>query len=280
MILQETIHNIKQLIIDSDAVLIGAGAGLSTAAGLSYSGKRFTDNFPDFIEKYHLTDMYSSAFYTFPTPEEKWAYFSRHIQLNRYTSPVGEIYNKLLNLVQKKDYFILTTNGDGQFERAGFADERIFASQGDYSKFQCSKACHNTLYDNKELVYKMVEQQKDFKIPSELIPTCPVCGEPLVTNLRMDNYFVEDNHWHKASERYIDFIKKSRNKKILLLELGVGYNTPSIIRWPFEQFANDIKESHLVRVNMDNVEPRYRIPQRSILLEADIAEFINQLAKS
>lgn len=273
------IEQAKTLIQESDAIIIGAGAGLSTAAGLDYSGKRFEDNFSDFIEKYGLTDMYSSAFFPFPSLEERWAYFSRHISLNRYDSPVGKPYTDLLKLVKKKKYFVITTNGDAQFFRAGFDPLKIFATQGDYSKFQCQNACHDTLYDNKNMVKEMVNQQKDFKIPTELIPRCPVCGAYMKTHLRMDENFVENADWFKAQDRYLNFIQKVQSKKVVLLELGIGFNTPMIIRWPFEQMSIKNKNHTLIRVNKDNIKPHYNIPERDILLKMDIKEFIKEICE-
>lgn len=280
MILENSIEKCKELITSADAVLIGAGAGLSTAAGLEYGGQRFTDNFSDYMQRYNLTDMYSSVFYPWPTLEEKWAYLSRHIKLNRYDFEVPKLYTDLLNFVKNKNHFVLTTNGDSLFERAGFDTQKIFAMQGDYTKFQCEKACHNTLYDNKEIVFKMVDQQANFKIPSDLLQICPRCGENMVPNLRMDSFFVEDEDWHIGSTQYSDFLKENATKSIVLLELGVGYNTPSIIRWPFEQFAIEFSQTTLIRVNMDNVDPRYSIPDDSLLIKDDIAEFIQQVCNS
>lgn len=274
MINTTQITKAKHLLANADAILIGAGAGLSTAAGLNYGGKRFTDNFPDFIKKYGLTDMYSSAFYPFPTKEEFWAYFSRHIKLNRFDAPVGKLYSDLLKLVKEKEHFVITTNADGLFFRAGFDKDKVFATQGDYAKFQCATPCHDTLYDNKEIINRMVSEQKDFRIPTKLLPKCPRCGGDMETNLRKDNTFVEDDNWRAASDRYIAFLKQNIDKKLVMLELGIGFNTPVIIRWPFEQIAQAKENTMLIRVNMDNVESRYPQEERNLLIKGDIKEFI------
>lgn len=272
---KNSIEKSKQLIAQSEAILIGAGAGLSTAGGLKYSGKRFNDNFADYIEKYQLTDMYSSAFYPFPSPEEKWGYFSRHIKLNRFDAPVGQVYDDLWQMVKHKPHFVITTNADAQFYKSGFESENIFATQGDYAKFQCKVGCHDTLYDNEEIIHNMVLRQQDLKIPTELLPICPKCGEDLVAHLRIDNHFVENSDWHQAKDHYVRFINKHKNKKLVLLELGIGFNTPSIIRWPFEQMAIAFKKSTLIRINYDNVDARYGIPDKSILLKGDISQFFH-----
>jgi len=257
--------------------LIGAGSGLSTAAGLEYGGKRFTDNFADFIDRYGLSDMYSSAFYRFPSLQEKWAYFSRHIYLNRYAAEAGKVYKDLLNIVTGKDYFVITTNVDAQFVKAGFQPDRIFATQGDYGLFQCQKACHDKLYDNEAIVKQMVEQQKDCRIPGELVPTCPVCGGYLVPHLRIDGYFVENEDWHAASQRYTGFLKSVANKKVVLLELGVGYNTPGIIRYPFEEMSMANPKHKLIRINLDNVQPGYVNAKNNVLIKADISKVIEEI---
>lgn len=276
MISNEIISKCKRVIEESDALIIGAGAGLSTAAGLRYSGKRFEKNFPDFISRYGLTDMYSSAFYPFPTLEERWAYFSRHININRYTVGVLPLYKTLLDMVKDRNYFIITTNGDGQFFQAGFDSNKIFATQGDYSKFQCEVPCSTTLYDNRSLVEKMVTHQDDCRVPTELLPTCPKCGKKLEPYLRIDETFVENEDWYRANTNYLDFINISKDKNIVLLELGVGFNTPTIIRFPFEQLSSTLESCTLIRVNMDNIQQIYDDSEKSIMIQGDISEFINQ----
>ncbi|WP_282039778.1 SIR2 family NAD-dependent protein deacylase [Saccharicrinis aurantiacus] len=269
-IIEQSIACIKA----ADKIIIGAGSGLSTAAGLNYGGKRFQDNFADFISKYPLSDMYSAAFYPFATPEERWAYFSRHILINRFNAPVGQPYKDLLEVVQHKDYFVLTTNVDAQFQRAGFNTSKLFATQGDYGMFQCSKPCNNTLYHNHKMVNDMAAQQSNCKIPSALIPICPNCGEALEPHLRKDQYFVENDDWHTANNNYINYVRQIKQEKVVFLELGVGFNTPSIIRWPFEQLSKQLTNACLIRVNMDDVQANYQISDQSILCQGDIAEFI------
>ena len=238
----------------ADCVIIGAGAGLSAAAGIAYSGKRFTNSFTDFIAKYGLTDMYSSAFYPFKTEEERWAYWARHILMNRYDVPATDLYRLLLKAVKGKDYFVITTNVDGQFEKSGFEHERIFAVQGDYAYLQCAHGCHDKLYYNESLVRKMVRQTKDCRIPSELIPCCPVCKGKMEVHIRKDCYFVQDDQWYASYKRYQDFIEKACPCHTLLLEIGVGYNTPTIIRFPFERLATQRENTTLVRINRDYPE--------------------------
>ncbi len=269
----------KEVITRSEAILIGAGAGLSTAAGLEYSGKRFTNNFPDFIKKYHLTDMYSSMFFQFPTLEERWAYVSRHTMLNRYTCPVGKPYTDLKKMLDNRNHFILTTNGDAQFERAGFKKEKIFATQGDYSVFQCEKPCTDTLYQNEESVTRMVNEQKNCRIPTELIPVCPVCGRGLVPHLRIDSTFVENEDWHKASSRYADFVQENKSTSLVLMEIGVGYNTPGIIKYPFEQITAANPDATLIRINKDYPEVSKINKSKTIAFSEDAQEILELLAE-
>lgn len=250
---------LRNVLDHADYVVIGAGAGLSAAAGITYSGRRFTDNFTDFIAKYGLTDMYSSAFYPFTTEEERWAYWARHILLNRLDMPATDLYRLLLNVVKKKDYFVITTNVDGQFEKSGFDRERIFTVQGDYVYLQCANGCHKKLYHNENLVRKMVQQTKDCRIPSELVPRCTVCGGKMDVHVRKDRYFVQDNQWYASYERYQDYMEKACNGNMLLLELGVGYNTPTIIRFPFERLAAQRENISLVRINRDYPEAQNQI---------------------
>lgn len=220
------IKKVKKQIESADAVVIGAGAGLSASAGFTYSGKRFKDNFPDFIEKYGFKDMYSAGFYPYDTLEEYWAYWSRYIFMNRYQNAPKSVYNDLYNLIQNKDYFVLTTNVDHCFQKAGFDKQRFFFTWGDYGLWQCSKPCYKKTYDNEDIVKKMIAEQENIRIPSSLVPYCPICGEPMSMNLRMDNTFVGDSGWHIAAERYQDFIRCHKGLQILYLELGVGDNTP------------------------------------------------------
>lgn len=195
----QRINRAAELLRGAERVVIGGGAGLSSAAGFAYSGGRFAENFADFAVKYGMTDMYSAGFYPFETQEEKWAYWSRHIALNRWEPPAQPLYRKLFALVKDKEYFVLTTNVDGQFEKAGFLPERTFAVQGDYGLIQCAKGCHDKLYDDRALVSRMVAKQRDCRIPSALVPVCPVCGGPMEVHVRKDGYFVQDKAWYEAA---------------------------------------------------------------------------------
>lgn len=247
----ERLNAAKSALEQADCILIGAGAGLSAAAGLTYSGKRFTKHFSDFIAKYGVEDMYSATFYPFETQEEFWAHWARHIDVNRYAQPATELYHMLLQLVQGKDYFVVTTNVESQFEKAGFPKDHIFEVQGNYGFLQCAKGCHDKLYDNEKLIKTMTAHTKDCKIPSFLVPKCPVCGGQMDVNVRKSQYFVQDKNWHDACERYESWLRKHRNKRIVFLELGVGFNTPTIIRVPFEQMTLHNKKAVLIRLNRD-----------------------------
>lgn len=272
------IDRLKQVLGTADAVLIGAGAGLSASAGLTYSGERFERYFSDFHQRYGITDMYSGGFYPYDTLEEYWAWWSRHIFYNRYADAPVPVYQVLLSLVKNKDYFVLTTNVDHQFQKAGFDKQRLFYTQGDYGLWQCSKACHNKTYDNESSVRRMVEQQQDMKIPSELIPHCPVCGAPMIMNLRCDDTFVQDEGWYAAAERYSDFVKQHRSGKILYLELGVGNNTPAIIKYPFWHMTLQNPNAIYASINLENM----MIPQienQSILINMDIASAVKRLSQ-
>ena len=267
----DRINNLRALLDEAECVLIGGGSGLSSAAGLTYSGQRFTENFGDFIRRYGLTDMYSAGFYPFRTQEEKWAYWSRHILLNRYLPPALPLYQRLFELVKDKDYFVITTNVDAQFYKAGFAPERIFAVQGDYGKLQCAKGCHDGLYDNESLVRRMAAEQKDCRIPSSLVPKCPVCGGEMEVNIRKDVYFVQNKAWYEAEERYGDFCGKACGKRTMLLELGVGYNTPTIIRFPFERMAYENKDVFLVRMNTQYPDAIPENAKKTLSFDEDIS---------
>lgn len=245
----DKIHEIQERITNADAVVIGAGAGLSTSAGFTYSGKRFDTYFHDFKDKYGFSDMYTGGFYPYESQEEFWGYWSRYIYINRYMEPDNPLYSQLLQLVKDKEYFVLTTNVDHCFQKAGFDKKRIFYTQGDYGLFQCSDNCHNKTWDNEDTITKMVLSegyqiqdghltakegvQPLMTVPKELIPHCPICGKPMTMNLRSDSTFAEDEGWHQASLRYTDFLQRHRGGKVVYLELGVGYNTPGIIKYPF-----------------------------------------------
>ena len=262
-----------------DAVVVGAGAGLSTSAGFTYSGERFQKYFADFIEAYGFSDMYSAGFYPFKTLEERWAYWSRHIWYNRYIPAPKNTYAKLAKLLAGKDFFVLTTNVDHQFQLAGFPKDRLFYTQGDYGLWQCSQPCHENTYDNYETVKLMVETQRDMRVSSELVPHCPRCGEPMSMNLRADHTFVEDAGWHQAAQRYQDFMAAHRADKVLYLELGVGANTPGIIKYPFWQrtYANPL--ATYACINFGQAQAPIEISERSILIDGDIHRALTQALK-
>ena len=266
----EQIERLKQEIKSADAVVIGAGAGMSTSAGFSYSGERFQQYFSDFEAKYGFHDMYSGGFYPYDTLEEYWAWWSRMILVNRYEAGVGKPYQDLLELVKDKDYFVITTNVDHQFQLAGFDKKRLFYTQGDYGLWQCSKPCHQKTYDNEEAVRQMVARQKDGKIPSQLIPRCPVCGAPMTMNLRCDMTFVQDDGWYAASGRYEDFLRRHEGMHLLLLELGVGANTPVIIKYPFWQMTAKNPKAVYACVNFGEAICPREIAEQSICLDRDI----------
>ena len=264
----------------ADAVLVGAGAGLSTAAGLTYSGARFHEHFSDFIEKYGFTDMYSGGFFPFPSEEERWAYWSRYIKINRYDPMPTPLYEHLLEALGEKDFFVLTTNVDHCFQRAGFPKGRLFYTQGDYGLWQCSVPCHARTYDNEATALRMVAEQRDMRVPAELVPHCPVCGEPMTMNLRADDTFVEDEGWHAAAARYQDFVRRHRGSRLLLLEIGVGANTPVIIKFPFWQMAAENPRATYACVSLGQAMALVEIAERSVLLNRGATEAIGALRRS
>ena len=266
----EPIERLRTALREADAVILGAGAGLSTSAGFIYSGERFQAHFADFAAKYHFQDMYTGGFYPYDTLEEHWAYWSRYIWLNRYTPAPKPVYEDLLALVKDKDYFVLTTNVDHQFQKAGFDKKRLFYTQGDYGLFQCSEPCCQQTYDNEEIVRQMVEQQHDMRVPSDLVPHCPYCGKPMSMNLRTDATFVEDEGWHAAAARYNDFLRRHENCKTLFLELGTGYNTPGIIKYPFWQMTARWPDAVYACINLDKAFAPREIEKKAICIRADI----------
>lgn len=273
----EKIFEIGEIIRGAKNVLIGAGAGLSTSAGYSYSGERFKKYFADFEEKYGFHDMYSGGFYPYETAGEFWAFWSRNIFYNRYDQTPSEVYKKLLELVRDKDYFVLTTNVDHLFQANGFDKARLFYTQGDYGLFQCPTPCHNKTYDNEKSVRKMLEVQKNFSVPEEFFPRCPKCGEVMTTNLRIDDTFVEDSGWKAASYRYKKFLSNHLSDEIIFLELGVGGNTPGIIKFPFWQFTAENPKAKYICINKgESFAPAEILPQ-SYLIDADIGEVLNQI---
>lgn len=274
------IIKIKKWIDEADAIIIGAGAGLSDAAGIHYSGEKFEHDFIDFIRKYGITDLYTSSFYPFKTEEEKWAYWAKHIYFSYYERKNTDLYKNLYNLVKDKNYFVITTNADGQFINNGFDKTRVFEVQGSYSKLQCSVPCHNKLYDDEKLIKEMLSNiLDDLKIPSKLVPKCPVCGANMVVNLRCDDKFVEDDNFYKLQKNYDDFLRNNLDKKVLLLEFGVGFNTPGIIRFSFEKLAFLHDNFKLIRFN----DRYYKVPDviknNSISVFDDINEVVDLVEK-
>lgn len=274
----DNIEEIKFRLDAADAVVIGAGAGLSSAAGLEYSGERFKKYFSDFIEKYGFTDMYSGGFYPFEVTEEYWAYWSRYIFINRFECTENSAYERLLKLVEKKEYFVLTTNVDHRFQKSGFDKNRLFYTQGDYGLFQCSEPCHTAVYDNEKVIRRMVAEQKNMRIPSELVPVCPKCGKPMTMNLRTDGRFVQDEGWYMASERYGNFIQSHGTGNILFLELGVGYNTPGIIKFPFWKITYQNPEAFYICVNFGEAYVPNEIKDRAVCVNSDINEFLKVIS--
>lgn len=289
----DEIKKLKKLITDSDVIVIGAG--LSTSAGFEYSGERFQKYFSDLSEIYGYRDMYSGGFYDYDTPEEMWAFWSRNIYINRYMDAPKSVYNDLFELAQNKEYFVLTTNVDHCFQKAGFDKKRLFYTQGDYGLFQCSEPCHEKTYDNETIICDMVKSQgfiiddgklmipKDGKISNrisrELIPVCPKCGKPMTMNLRSDSTFVQDEGWYEAAERYETFLKTNKGKKVLFLELGVGYNTPGIIKYPFWQYTNSFPEAFYVCINKGQAGAPDDILARSICIDGDIEDVLRNVRK-
>ena len=289
------VDKLRDALKEADSVIIGAGAGLSTSAGFEYAGERFEKYFRDFADKYHFEDMYSGGFYVMELPpEEQWAFWSRNIYVNRYMDPPKPVYERLFDLVRDKDYFVLTTNVDHCFQKAGFDKHRLFYTQGDYGLWQCSEPCHEKTYDNAETVRAMVEAQGfeitedgtlaapkgvtlKMTIPTELVPHCPVCGKPMRMNLRSDDRFVEDEGWHRAAERYSDYLRRHRNMKVLFLEAAVGFNTPGIVKYSFWQMTNEWPNATYACLNYGEAYAPEEIAKKSICINGDIGEILNQL---
>lgn len=290
----EDIKILKDKIENADAIVVGAGAGLSTAAGFIYNGEKFKKYMFDFIKEYSITDFYSGGFYPFPTKEIMWAYWSRNIYVNRYLDAPKDTYKKVLNLIKDKDYFVITTNVDHQFQKAGIDKKRLFYTQGDYGLFQSVDKNNKKTYDNEEIIYKMLEAEGFVKnengiydiidekeilmsIPTELIPKCKDGGSDMTLNLRSDDSFVEDEGWHQASSRYNDFIDRVKNKKVLYLELGVGMNTPGIIKYPFWNMTYENKNSTYACINYNEAFCPDEIVDRSIIINEDIDKVLNEI---
>lgn len=274
----EQMERLKNEIETAAAIVVGAGAGMSLSAGMAYDGGRFDKIFADFHKAYGIRDMYSGGFYPYDTLEEYWAWWSRHILVNRYEAGVGRPYKDLLQLVRGKEYFILTTNVDHQFQLAGCDKQRLFYTQGDYGLWQCAKACHDRTYDNEQAVRRMVANQENMKIPAELIPYCPICGAPMTMHLRCDDRFVQDTGWYAAASRYEAFLRRYQNAHILFWEMGVGMNTPAIIKYPFWRMTAE--NSHAVYACINSNQPvcPAEITKRAICIQGDIGAVCRQIA--
>lgn len=268
---------LKSRLEQAEAVVVGAGAGLSASAGLTYAGARFRQYFAGFEERYGFHDMYTGGFYPYQTPEEYWAYWSRYIDCNRYAPGAAQVYLDLLRVLKGRNYFVLTTNVDHQFQLAGFDKTRLFYTQGDYGLFQCSVPCHDQTYDNERAVWRMCREQENMRIPSELVPRCPACGAPMTMNLRMDGTFVEDAGWHAACGRYTDFIRQHADARILFLELGVGGNTPGIIKYPFWEMTARFPGAFYGCVNLEAAACPAGLAKRSLCISADLSRVIKAL---
>ena len=271
------IEKIKSVLENAEALVVGAGAGLSTSAGFTYSGERFEQYFSDFRARYGFSDMYTGGFYPYKTLEEHWAYWSRYIMINRYMDAPIPVYEELFELVKNKNYFVITTNVDHCFQKAGFDKSRLFYTQGDYGLFQCSEPCHKKTYDNEEQIRAMYEAQQDMKIPTELLPKCPVCGKPMSMNLRADDTFVEDEGWHRAALRYQDFLNGNKDRNIVYLELGVGGNTPGIIKYPFWNMTYSNPKARYICINKGEAVVPKEIENQSICVNNDIWAVLREL---
>lgn len=269
------VRRLARLLDQADAVVVGAGSGLSTSAGFVYGGDRFQRYFSDFGAKYGFQDMYTGGFFPFPTPEEHWAYWSRMVWVNRYQDAPKPVYQTLRDLLVDKDHFILTTNVDHCFQKAGFDKKRLFYTQGDYGLFQCSAPCCQETWDNRDAIQAMLAQQKDLAIPTDLLPRCPRCGRPLTMNLRSDDTFVQDEGWYQAADRYAAFLRRHERGRVLYLELGVGYNTPGIIKYPFWQRTLQNPQATYVCLNAGQAAAPQAIAGQSLCLDGDIGEILS-----
>ena len=293
--MDDNIEKLKSELVQTKNVIIGAGAGLSTAAGFIYAGERFEKYFADFAAKYHFQDMYAGGFYPYETWEEYWAYWSRYIYVNRYMDAPSSLYQKLYELVKDKDYFVITTNVDHCFQKAGFDKKRLYYTQGDYGLFQCGVPCHDKTYDNEETVRAMVEAQgfqtaadgslylsentiPKMTVPDELIPHCPKCGKSMTMNLRADNTFVQDDGWYEAAKRYELFLERHEDDSVLFLELGVGYNTPGIIKYPFWKMTAENEKAVYACINYGEAYAPDEIKKKSICIDGDIGAVVCRLS--
>ena len=293
--MDDNIEKLKSKLAQTKTVIIGAGAGLSTAAGFIYAGERFEKYFKDFADKYHFRDMYAGGFYPYETWEEYWAYWSRYIYVNRYMDAPSKLYQNLYELVKDKDYFVITTNVDHCFQKAGFDKKRLYYTQGDYGLFQCGVPCHDKTYDNEKTVRAMVEAQgyqtaedgslylpentiPKMAVPDELIPHCPKCGMSMTMNLRADNTFVQDDGWYEAAKRYELFLERHEDESVLFLELGVGYNTPGIIKYPFWKMTAENEKAVYACINYGEAYAPDEIKKKSICIDGDIGAVLCRLS--
>lgn len=272
------LDRLASALAETDAVLVGAGAGLSTSAGFVYSGERFWRHFADFAAKYPFRDMYSGGFHRFESPEEFWAYWSRYVLINRYEPAPKPVYRDLVQMIEGHDHIVLPTNVDHQFQLAGIDHSRLFYTQGDFGLFQCSVPCHQGTYDNEAIIRAMVAEQRDLRVPSELIPHCPVCGEPMSMNLRADDTFVQDVGWYEAAARYREYLETRAAGRLLLLELGIGNNTPGIVRYPFWRLTAANPDVTYATINVAALRVPDEIADRTIAIEGDVGDVLAALA--
>lgn len=275
--LNKRLNRVKDLLNEAEYIVIGGGAGLSAAAGLTYSGERFLKHFADFKERYGFNDMYSGTFYPFKTKEELWAHWARHIDVNLYHQEATPLYQNLFDIVKHRNYFVITTNVESQFIKAGFDENKLFEVQGNYGFLQCAKACHQKLYPNKAIIEAMINQTKSCRIPSNLIPKCPVCQGEMDVNLRHNQYFVQDNRWYEMNDQYIEFLHRTKNANVVFFEFGVGFNTPSIIRYPFEQMTFKNPHATLIRFNKDYPDSIKENRNKTITFNEDIELLLNEI---
>lgn len=271
------IERARRAIAQAEFLVIGGGAGLSAAAGIEYAGEAFERRFAPFIARYGFTDLYTSSFYPFETEREKWAYWALHISMCRFEPPATALYRALETLARGREHAVITTNVDGQFGKAGFPEERLFAVQGDYARLQCASACHDALYDDEAQVEKWLRETRDCRIPEALVPRCPVCGGPMAMHLRVDDHFVEDDAWRAAHARYEAFLGRAQGARTVYLELGVGWNTPGIVRLPFEQMTNNNPRATLIRLNRDQAEGFPETAAKSVVFREDMARVVGEL---
>lgn len=275
--MDEKAKKLAELIEEAETIVIGAGSGLSTSAGLVFTGERFRKHFSEWEKRYGFHDMYSGWFHPYGTSEERWAYWAKYAVINRYGISGLPLYKSLLNIVKDKDYFVLTTNTDHQFVLSGFDKQRLFYTQGDFDLLQCSVPCHEKTYESEDRFKNMVAKTEDLRIPKELVPRCPVCGEEMTCNMRIDDRFVEDTGWHEACERYQEFIRSHSSGKVLYLELGVGFNSPGVVKYPFWRMVGDNPEAMYAVIAKEDAVCSDGIKDRSLCINADIAEVIEKV---